>query len=232
MTSTQPQQPQEPPKRFSEAAFVTGGREIALMVAVLAIVAIGMVATYWVRARAEAESLPGVTTSAPAVTTGTPAEASTRTRVVAPPPTTPDTDVVHTDIYFDFKSTRLRADAARLLQDKAAQMERTSTWMVLVQGYADSQGPAEYNRVLAQRRADTVKQFLVELGVPDTSIKVVTIGKEGALCDDPSRECQQLNRRVHLEIRKMVRASSLPLRPEIAVGDTLQTSQVAENGRP
>jgi len=38
---------------------------------------------------------------------------------------------------------------------------------------------------------------------------------------------------VHLEIRKMVRAASLPLRPEIAVGDTLQTpSTVAENTRP
>jgi peptidoglycan-associated lipoprotein len=224
MTSTQPPQHPEGPKRFSEGAFVTGGREIALMVAILAIVAIGMVATYWVRARAEASS--------PA-TTGTPAEGPTRARAIAPAPTTPDTDVVHTDIYFDFKSTRLRAEAARLLQDRAAQMDRTSTWMVLVQGYTDTQGPAEYNRVLAQRRAETVKQFLVELGVPDTSIKVVTIGKDGALCDDPSRECQQLNRRVHLEIRKMVRAATLPLRPQIAVGDTLETSPaVAASARP
>jgi outer membrane protein OmpA-like peptidoglycan-associated protein len=223
MTSTQPPQP---PKRFSEGAFVTGGREIALMVVVLAIVAVGMVATYWVRARAEASSKA-------AVATGTPAEAPTRARVVAPAPTTPDTDVVHTDIYFDFKSTRLRADAARLLQDKAARMERASTWGVLIQGYADSQGPVEYNRLLAQRRAESVKQFLVELGVPETTIKVVTIGKEGALCDDPSRECQQLNRRVHLEIRKMVRAAAAPVRSEIAVGDALETSPaMAESGRP
>ena len=223
MTSTQPPQP---PKRFNEGAFVTGGREIALMVVVLAIVAIGMVATYWVRARAEASSKPAVTTSAPA-------EVPVRARVVAPAPVSPDTDAVHTDIYFDFKSTRLRADAARLLQDKAAQMERTSTWVVLIQGYADSQGPVEYNRLLAQRRAESVKQFLVELGVPETSIKVVTIGKEGALCDDPSRECQQLNRRVHLEIRKMVRSAAAPVRPEIAVGDALETSPApAESGRP
>jgi len=102
---------------------------------------------------------------------------------------------------------------------------------VLIQGYADSQGPVEYNRLLAQRRAESVKQFLVELGVPETSIKVVTIGKEGALCDDPSRECQQLNRRVHLEIRKMVRSAAAPVRPEIAVGDALETSP-AESGRP
>ncbi len=77
--------------------------------------------------------------------------------------------------------------------------------MVLVQGYADRQGPPEYNKVLAQRRAEAVKQFLVELGAPEASVKVVTLGQDGALCDDPSKECQQLNRRVHVEIRKLAR---------------------------
>jgi peptidoglycan-associated lipoprotein len=223
MTRTQPQ-----PTGNSGKELGSSGREIAFLVAVLAIVAIGMVATYWVRSRgAEASNQPAVTTSALA-------ETPTRARVVAPAPALPESEAVHTDIYFDFKSIRLRADAARLLQDKAAQMERTSTWAVLIQGYADIQGPIEYNRLLAQRRAESVKQFLVELGVPETSIKMVTIGKEGALCDDPSRECQQLNRRVHLEIRKMVRAAAAPIRPQLAVGDALETSSAAtpENGRP
>ena len=103
---------------------------------------------------------------------------------MAPAPTA--TEVIHADVYFDFKSTRLSAGAVRLLQEKAALLEHASTWAVLVQGYADRQGPAEYNRTLAQRRATSVKQFLVELGVPEASIKVVTIGQEGALCDEPS----------------------------------------------
>jgi outer membrane protein OmpA-like peptidoglycan-associated protein len=223
MTSTQPQ-----PTGNSGKELGSSGREIAFLVAVLAIVAIGMVATYWVRSRgAEASNQPAATTTAPA-------EAPTRARAVAPAPALPESEAVHTDIYFDFKSTRLRADAARLLQDKVAQMERTSTRAVLIQGYADIQGPVEYNRVLAQRRAESVKQFLVELGVPETFIKIVTIGKEGALCDDPSRECQQLNRRVHLEIRKMIRAAAAPIRPQLAVGDVLETSSSAtpESGRP
>jgi len=116
---------------------------------------------------------------------------------------TRDDMVVHADVYFDFKSARLRADAAKMLQDKAATMSRTDTWVVLVTGYADRQGPAVYNKVLAQRRADTVKQFLVELGVPESSVKVVALGPEATLCDDPGKECQQLNRRVHLEIRRL-----------------------------
>ena len=201
----------------NETRLTGSGREIALLVGVLMLVAATTVGTYWMRAQAEAEA------SGDTLTAATPDQPA-RTRSSAPAPSGAEGDVVHADIYFDFKSTRLRAGAVRLLQDKAAGMERTSTWAVLVQGYADRQGPAEYNRRLAQQRADTVRQFLVELGVPEGSVKVVTIGPEGALCDEPTRECQQLNRRVHLEIRRLGRVtSSAPLRPVMAVGDVLHT---------
>jgi peptidoglycan-associated lipoprotein len=192
----------------------TGNREIALLVGVLLLVAAGSVATYWARSEdAEASSPTPVATSEPAQ--------APRAHAVASTPVTGE--VVHADIYFDFKSTRLRADAVRLLQEKAAHMEQAGTWGVLVQGYADRQGPAEYNRLLAERRATAVKQFLVELGVDEASIRVVSIGQEGALCDEPSPACQQLNRRVHLEIRKLTRAAVEPVRPALLVGDTLDT---------
>jgi outer membrane protein OmpA-like peptidoglycan-associated protein len=184
------------------------GKEIALLVGVLMLVAAATLGTYYARMQgAEASNTT-----------------ETRGRVTAPAPTTAEGEVVHLDVYFDFKSTRLRADAVKLLQDKAALMERGSTWGVLVQGYADAQGPAEYNKRLAQQRADAVRQFLVELGVPEASVKTVTIGQEGALCGEPTKECQQLNRRVHLEIRKLTRAAAAPVRPALTVGDVLQTS--------
>ena len=200
--------------REPQATRTGSGREIALLVGVLLLVAAGTVVTYWIRSQS-AEAANQATTPAPAPTPGP------RPRTVAPAPI--ETEVIHADVYFDFKSTRLSAGAVRLLQDKAALLEHTSTWAVLVQGYADRQGPAEYNRTLAQRRATAVKQFLVELGVPEASIKVVTIGQEGSLCDEPSAECQQLNRRVHLEMRKLTRAAAEPVRPKLAVGDTLDT---------
>jgi outer membrane protein OmpA-like peptidoglycan-associated protein len=173
-----------------------------MLVGVLLLVAAGSVFTYWVRSE-DAEASGPIP--------------------IPQPPAPVSAEVVHADIYFDFKSTRLRADAARLLQDKAELMEPAGTWGVLVQGYADAQGPAGYNRLLAERRALAVKQFLVELGVPELSIKVVTIGQEGVLCDEPSAACQQLNRRVHLEIRKLPRTAAEPLRPTLLVGDTLDT---------
>jgi outer membrane protein OmpA-like peptidoglycan-associated protein len=118
----------------------------------------------------------------------------------------------HADVYFDFKSTRLRADAVAVLQEHAALMAtQPGTWAVLVQGHADRQGPAAYNRTLAERRGETVKQFLVELGVPDASVKVVAIGQDGGLCDDPGPECQRLNRRVHVEMRRLIAPTIAPV---------------------
>jgi outer membrane protein OmpA-like peptidoglycan-associated protein len=191
------------------------GREIVMLVAILALVAAGSVATYWVRS----DSVEAAGKTVPAVTKKTEVPA----RVAAPAPL--PVDVTHTDVYFDFKSVRLRADAARTLQERAASMDRSSTWGVLVQGYADQQGPAEYNRTLALKRAEAVKQFLVELGVPETSVKVATVGSDASLCDDATRECQQLNRRVHLEIRKLREAAVPAVRPVLATQDTLDMPQ-------
>lgn len=184
------------------------GREIAMLVGILVLVAAGSVATYWMRS----DSVEAAGKTVPAVV-----------RAVAPAPL--PVDVSHTDVYFDFKSVRLRADAVRTLQETAAGMDRSSTWAVLVQGYADRQGPAEYNRTLALRRAETVKQFLVELGVPETSLRVATVGADGVLCEETTRECQQLNRRVHLEIRKMREAAAPAVRPVVTTQDTLETPQ-------
>jgi outer membrane protein OmpA-like peptidoglycan-associated protein len=191
------------------------GREIVMLVGILVLVAAGSVATYWMRS----DSVEAAGKTVPAVSK--PIDVPVRPAAPAPLPM----DVTHTDVYFDFKSVRLRADAVRTLQQQAAGMDRSSTWAVLVQGYADRQGPAEYNRTLALRRAETVKQFLVERGVPETSVKVATVGADGVLCEETTRECQQLNRRVHLEIRKMREAAAPAVRPVVATQDTLENPQ-------
>ena len=174
-------------------------RELVIATGCVAMLLSGVGALYWIQTRPD-EAAAGAT-----VTTAAKAGAVKPTEMPKPKAgvPTPDAAVTHADIYFDFKSVRLRADAAKLLQDTAAAMTRTETWAVLITGYADSHGPAAYNKVLAQRRAETVKQFLVELGVPETAVKVAALGPEATLCDDPGKECQQLNRRVHLEIRRL-----------------------------
>ncbi|HXH07947.1 MAG TPA: OmpA family protein [Vicinamibacterales bacterium] len=114
--------------------------------------------------------------------------------------------VLHTDVFFDVNRTRLSAEAVRVLQE-TAEVVRGGGWVVLLQGHSDPQGHPEYNRALAQRRAETARQFLVELGVPAPAIRIAAIGPDALLCDDPEPECRRLNRRVHVEMRR------LPARP-------------------
>jgi peptidoglycan-associated lipoprotein len=197
--TTNAQSTQQPTPKKNELL-----RELVIVTGCLAMLMTGIGALYWMQTRPdEAAAGTALTVAAKPDDAKT---ADAKSNEAARPKAgvaMADGAVVHADVYFDFKSVRLRADAAKLLQDRAATMSRTETWAVLVTGYADAQGPAAYNRVLAQRRGETVKQFLVELGVPDSSVKVVSLGPEAALCDDPGKECQQLNRRVHLEIRRL-----------------------------
>jgi outer membrane protein OmpA-like peptidoglycan-associated protein len=176
----------------------SGMKELVILVGILLTVVAGAIGTYWVRSQG-VEAAPGT-----AAVAAKPAGESGRPRITVP---APPAGVFHTDVYFDFKSTRLRADGVRVLQETAASMDLADAWVVLVQGYADRHGPTEYNRVLAHRRAESVKKFLVELGVPESAIRVMTMGQDGSLCDDPAKECQQLNRRVHLEFRKLAAAT-------------------------
>jgi outer membrane protein OmpA-like peptidoglycan-associated protein len=200
---------------------VDGVKPFVILLGVLATFVGGALGGSWLHLKLmEASATSPATSPSPAVVPATPVpgpvDVKTRTAF--------DAEAIHTDVYFDFKSTRLRADSVRLLQEEAAVVARSGDWVVLVQGYADRQGPVEYNRRLAQRRAEEVKRFLVELGLTDSAIKVVTIGPDGALCDDPGPECQRLNRRVHLEMRRISRISAATQRPALVDGDTLSVT--------
>ena len=138
---------------------IGGVKELVILVGILLTVVAGAIGTYWMHSQG-VEAAPGAS------------KEPTGPRAVIP---APPAGVFHADVYFDFKSTRLRADAARVLQETTGRMDLTNAWVVLVQGYADSQGPVEYNRGLAQRRAQMVKRFLVDLGVPEAAWDGVTV---------------------------------------------------------
>jgi peptidoglycan-associated lipoprotein len=133
---------------------------------------------------------------------------------------------VHADIYFDFGKTRLRADAIEILQQQAQLLKQDGHWAVLIQGYTDRHGSVEYNKMLALRRGESVKQFLTELGIPADSMKVVSLGQDAAICDDPTPTCTRLNRRVHLELVKL-EARPVSLAPVMPIS-TVSTQQESE----
>jgi outer membrane protein OmpA-like peptidoglycan-associated protein len=179
-------------------------QEMGLIVGVIITVGL-LIGGYWFysqRGETEqsADKSPTPVSSGPLVT---PAVAAPVPSASAQTPVDPKPETVHADLYFDFNRSRLRADAVTILQEQAQILKKDGGWVVMVQGYSDQHGPAEYNKGLAKRRAETVKEFLVQLGVPESSIKVISLGQAGMICDDGSKECQKLNRRVHLEMTKV-----------------------------
>ena len=131
------------------------------------------------------------------------AEASTTnsTPVTAPAASLPE--IIHADVYFEVGRKGLTDEAKAQLSAQADLLKQHEEFGVLIQGYTDQQGSASYNKKLGLKRAETVKAELLNAGVAEQRIKVMSLGEEGVLCIDNSDVCRHLNRRVHLEIRKI-----------------------------
>jgi peptidoglycan-associated lipoprotein len=123
--------------------------------------------------------------------------------IEATPIATRTSDILHDDIFFEIGRKGLTDDGKSALLRHAELLKNEPDWGVVLQGYTDQQGSISYNKALGLKRAETVKQQLMILGVPETAIRTVSLGEEGALCLDTSDTCRRMNRRVHLELRKV-----------------------------
>ncbi|MEW6320097.1 MAG: peptidoglycan-associated lipoprotein Pal [Acidobacteriota bacterium] len=104
------------------------------------------------------------------------------------------------NVFFDYDKSDIRDDARPVLQKNADWMKRWSSTRITVEGHCDERGTAEYNLALGERRANSVKDYLVSLGVPADRIAVVTKGKESPVCTESNEACWQQNRRGHFII--------------------------------
>jgi peptidoglycan-associated lipoprotein len=134
--------------------------------------------------------------------------------VTVPPPPPPPTverttkrsatDILASDVqdvYFDYDKNDIRDDSRAVLTHDAELLKQiftdNPTFVVLIEGHCDERGSAEYNLGLGDRRATSVKDFLVSLGVPADKLKTISYGKERPQCTDASESCYQKNRRAH-----------------------------------
>jgi peptidoglycan-associated lipoprotein len=136
---------------------------------------------------------------------------------------TPKPGIIHTDLYFEVGRKGLTDEAKKLLQEEAMLLKNDGNLGVLVQGYTDQQGSASYNMKLGLKRAETVKAELMNAGVAEHQIKVVSLGKDGVLCIDNTDVCRQMNRRVHLEIRTI--GQEHMVRPVVATTPVVDSIQ-------
>lgn len=81
-------------------------------------------------------------------------------------------------VYFDTDQSSVRADARDTLNKQAAWLKQYTNYPITIEGHCDERGTREYNFALGERRANSVKQYLIAQGIPADRIKTISYGKE------------------------------------------------------
>ena len=90
-------------------------------------------------------------------------------------------------IFFGFDQYSIGSEERTKLQDIASFLANTPNARILVEGYCDWKGTPAYNKSLGDRRASSVKDYLLDLGVDSSRVEVISMGDEIATPDaDPT----------------------------------------------
>jgi peptidoglycan-associated lipoprotein len=97
-------------------------------------------------------------------------------------------------IYFDTDAHDVRADAQPILDAQANWLRQYSSVRIRIEGNADERGTREYNLALGARRANSVRDFLVNRGISADRIQTISFGKEQPIDTGSGEEAWQKNR--------------------------------------
>jgi len=98
-------------------------------------------------------------------------------------------------VFFSFDKYNVDAEARKILEKQAAWLKANKSVTVALQGHADERGTREYNLALGERRANSVKDYLVVLGVNPARISTISYGKERPVATGSNEAAWKQNRR-------------------------------------
>ena len=99
------------------------------------------------------------------------------------------------NVYFDFDNATLDYQAQELLKQKAMWLRDFPEANVVIEGHCDERGTNAYNLALGERRAESAKAFLVNLGISDARLTTISYGEEKPLDMGQNEESWAKNRR-------------------------------------
>jgi outer membrane protein OmpA-like peptidoglycan-associated protein len=100
------------------------------------------------------------------------------------------------DVLFETGRADLKAGAAGNLSKLVAFLTKYPERLVAIEGYTDSVGSDDYNQALSQRRAESVRSYLVRAGIEPGRLSASGMGKNDPVADNDSAIGRQQNRRV------------------------------------
>ena len=98
-------------------------------------------------------------------------------------------------VFFGFDKSNLNSDAQSTLAKQAAWLIKYPQVTIQVEGHADERGTREYNLALGERRANSVREYLISLGVSENRITTISYGKERPAVEGSNEEAWAQNRR-------------------------------------
>jgi len=122
------------------------------------------------------------------------------------PEPAPETVRVELDVKFDFDKSRVREESYSDIKNLADFMQQYPQTSTVVEGHTDSVGTDQYNQRLSERRAEAVREVLVnQYGVESQRVDSVGYGESRPVADNSTEEGRQINRRVEAEVETQVR---------------------------
>jgi peptidoglycan-associated lipoprotein len=104
------------------------------------------------------------------------------------------------DIYFEFDSSVLLPVAREVLSRKADWLRENPETSIIIEGHCDERGTNAYNIALGDRRAETAKAYLVDLGIDEVLLTTISYGEERPVDPGHNEEAWAKNRRTHFVV--------------------------------
>ncbi|MBY0321092.1 MAG: OmpA family protein [Reyranella sp.] len=126
---------------------------------------------------------------------------STQNMSLQKPPPAPPPPTKAWMVFFDTNSTALSQQSSTTIGEAAGVAKGTANARVVVTGFTDTDGNPAYNQQLSLRRANAVKNALVNSGVAPQAVTVTGSGESGLLIDTPDQTKNEKNRRVQIVVQ-------------------------------
>ncbi len=105
-------------------------------------------------------------------------------------------------LFFDFDSWILTNKGKLTLELTAEQLRSDTESTIIIEGHCDDRGSDGYNLVLGDKRAHSIQEYLVNLGIEKNRITTVSFGDTHPVCFENSDRCHALNRRGYMVLLK------------------------------
>jgi peptidoglycan-associated lipoprotein len=110
------------------------------------------------------------------------------------------TELKTAPIYFGFDDYTLSPEAQSTLTAMAEAMKASKSAAIQIEGHCDERGTVEYNLALGERRAQSVKNFLSQLGVDGARLSTISYGEEKPVVQGHSEDAWAKNRRAEFVV--------------------------------